>query len=418
MRLFPRTARHRLVAACAAGALAIGALTVPLANAGEKDLKDRQKQAQEKTRHAQRDLGESSARLRRAQGALDQAVAELGAARVDYQAASAKLNAAEVRDQVMRERLQAAEQRLEDAQAELARGQEALTEQRERVTDTITGIYQEGDPQLLAFSALLDSEDPADLTRRMEARNVIVSRETRAYDDLHAAEVLLQVRENEVESARDAVEVQRKAAADHLVTMEQLHRATRAAKVKVRGLVDTRRDARASAVKIRRHDLRELREAKRREQQIKQQILEAARRARGGYRGSTNGLMVSPVAGPVTSPFGYRRHPIYNYWGLHDGTDFGVGCGEAMRAIAGGTVIARYFSSVYGNRLYLSLGQINGKNVTAVYNHATGYRVGVGDRVSQGEIVGSVGSTGWSTGCHLHFTILVNGKAVNPMNWL
>jgi murein DD-endopeptidase MepM/ murein hydrolase activator NlpD len=89
-----------------------------------------------------------------------------------------------------------------------------------------------------------------------------------------------------------------------------------------------------------------------------------------------------------------------------------------MRAIAGGTVISRYWSSVYGNRLYLSLGQINGKNITAVYNHATGYRVNVGDRVAQGEVVGYVGSTGWSTGCHLHFTILVNGTAVDPMNWL
>ena len=120
----------------------------------------------------------------------------------------------------------------------------------------------------------------------------------------------------------------------------------------------------------------------------------------------------------MTSPFGYRIHPIYHYWGLHDGTDFGVSCGEPMRAVAGGTVIARYWSDVYGNRLYLNLGQINGQNITAVYNHATSYRVSVGDHVNQGDVVGYVGSTGWSTGCHLHFTILVNGTAVDPMNWL
>ena len=96
------------------------------------------------------------------------------------------------------------------------------------------------------------------------------------------------------------------------------------------------------------------------------------------------------MPGYVTSPFGYREHPIYHYWGLHDGTDFGVSCGEPMRAIASGTVIARYWSDVYGSRLYLNLGQINGKNMTAVYNHATSYRLNVGDHVTQGETVGYV----------------------------
>jgi murein DD-endopeptidase MepM/ murein hydrolase activator NlpD len=200
--------------------------------------------------------------------------------------------------------------------------------------------------------------------------------------------------------------------------MEQLHAETRDARNRVHSLVETRRHARVEATRARRADLRDLRAAKQRENHIKQLILAAARRARGGYQGPTGGLLIPPVSGPVTSPFGYRMHPIYHYWGLHDGTDFGVSCGEGMRAVAGGTVIARYWSDVYGNRLYLSLGQINGRNVTAVYNHATGYRVGVGDHVRQGEVVGYVGSTGWSTGCHLHFTILVNGTAVDPMNWL
>lgn len=418
MRLFPRTARHRLAAATAACTLAVGVLAVPLANAEPKDLKHKQQQAQQQVENAEHDLDESSARLRRAQSALDQAVHELSTARGELQAASARLEAAEIRDREMQARLDTAEQRLDDAQTDLAGGQAALDEQRLELTDTVTDIYEQGDPQLLAFATLLESRSTADLTRQSALNDVIVGREARAYDDLHAAEVLLQVRENQVQAARDDVEVQRQAAAEHLVTMETLHQEARAARDKVMTLVETRRDARAGAIRARQQDRKELQEAKRRENQIKQQILAAARRAKGGYTGSTNGLLIRPVPGSVTSPFGYRIHPIYGYWGLHDGTDFGVSCGEGMRAVASGTVIAKYYSSVYGNRLYLSLGNINGKNVTAVYNHATGYRVGVGDRVSQGEVVGYVGSTGWSTGCHLHFTILVNGTAVDPMNWL
>jgi murein DD-endopeptidase MepM/ murein hydrolase activator NlpD len=418
VRLFPRAARPRLAAASLACALAAGGLAVPLANADPDDLKDRQKNAQQQVRHAEHELDESSSRLRRAQAAVDSAVRELDDARADYASASAKLRAAEVRDREMQEKLDDAEARLAQAQVDLAEGQAALDAQRLSLTDTVTDIYEQGDPELLAFATLLQSESTTDLTRQEALNDTIVGREARAYDDLHAAEVLLQVSENEFESARDDVEVQREAAAEHLVTMEALHQVTLEAKERVRASVDRARDARADAVSAKQADRRALLAAKKRENHIKQLILAAASRARGGYTGSTNGLLMRPVPGYVTSPFGYREHPIYHYWGLHDGTDFGVSCGEGMKAVATGTVIARYYSSVYGNRLYLSLGQINGKNVTAVYNHASGYRFGVGDRVLQGQVVGYVGNTGWSTGCHLHFTILVNGTAANPMGWL
>ena len=418
MRLFPRTARRRLAATAAVCSLALGAFAIPQALAAPPDLKNEQKQAQRDIKSAEQDLDESSSQLRNAQAAVDSARAELVIARADYRVASTRLSAAKVRDREMRLALAVAEDKLEVAQQDLVNGRAALDAQRETVTNTITDIYEQGDPELLAFSSLLDAETPADLTRRMEARNVIVGNETRAYDDLHAAEVLLEVRETRVEDARDEVEVQRQAAADHLVTTEQLFRETRTARDTVRDLVTKTRAARVDARQARQSDQRALRRAKQHEERIKRQILAAARRAKGGYSGATDGLLAPPVSGAVTSPYGYRIHPIYGYWGLHDGTDFGVSCGQGMHAVAGGTVMAKYYSAVYGNRLYLNLGQINGKNVTAVYNHATGYRVNVGDRVTRGEVVGYVGSTGWSTGCHLHFTILVNGSSVDPMSWL
>lgn len=418
MRLFPRTARQRLAAATAACTLALGALAVPLASADPQDLKHKKHQAEEQVEQAEQSLEESSDRVQRTQAALARTIADLAAARSEYQAARERLHAAEVRDQEMQDRLEVAEQRLVDAQIDLAGGQVELTSQRLELTDTVTDIYEQGDPQLLAFASLLASETTADLTRQEALNDAIVGREARAYDDLHAAEVLLSVRETEVELAHDDVEVRREEAAAHLVTMERLATEAKDARNNVLTLLDRQRDDRTAAFAARKQDRKALQEAKRRENHIKQLILAAARRAHGGYNGPTNGLFIRPVPGYVTSPFGYREHPIYHYWGLHDGTDFGVSCGEPMRAIAGGTVIARYWSDVYGNRLYLSLGQINGKNVTAVYNHATSYRLGVGDHVAQGDVVGYVGSTGWSTGCHLHFTILVNGDAVDPMNWL
>jgi murein DD-endopeptidase MepM/ murein hydrolase activator NlpD len=66
----------------------------------------------------------------------------------------------------------------------------------------------------------------------------------------------------------------------------------------------------------------------------------------------------------------------------------------------------------------VDVGKVNGHNLTVVYNHATSYRVGVGDEVDRGEVVGYAGDTGWSTGCHLHFTVLQDGTAVDPMTYL
>jgi murein DD-endopeptidase MepM/ murein hydrolase activator NlpD len=420
VRYFPSASRHRLWAASAACSLAIGAMAVPFANAND-DLKHKQKQVQGQVKSADHDLDESSARLRRAAAALASAQAQLADAKAELSVVHSKLEAARIRDHEMQARLVSAEARLATAQQDLATGRDELERQRLEVTDTVTSIYEQGDPQLLAFSSLLDAQTPADLMRRMEANSVVVGGETRAYDALHAAEVLLEVRENQVASARDEVEVQRQAAADHLVLMKQLHEQSQAAKAKVQGIVQDRKSARQAAVEARAKDRAALARLKQREDRIQERIQRiaqrAARNANGGYQGDTGGFLERPVTGYITSPFGWRIHPIYHYWGLHDGDDFHAPCGTPLRASGTGTVMSEYYSSVWGNRLYLNLGTVNGKNVTVIYNHLSRYRVGQGARVGRGDVVGYAGTTGWSTACHLHFTVMVNGTAVNPTTW-
>jgi murein DD-endopeptidase MepM/ murein hydrolase activator NlpD len=184
--------------------------------------------------------------------------------------------------------------------------------------------------------------------------------------------------------------------------------------------VKAKEHAVALARKARAHDRAALARSKRHEAQI-QRLIQAAiareQRRGGGYRGDTGGLLMRPVNGPITSSYGWRIHPIYHYWGLHDGDDFGAPCGTPLYAVADGTVMSEYYSSVWGNRLYLNLGLINGKNVTVIYNHLLAYRSNVGQSVSRGQVVGLVGTTGWSTGCHTHFTVMVNGAAVDPTPW-
>jgi murein DD-endopeptidase MepM/ murein hydrolase activator NlpD len=80
-------------------------------------------------------------------------------------------------------------------------------------------------------------------------------------------------------------------------------------------------------------------------------------------------------------------------------------------------VAERYFNGAYGNRLMIDHGVVAGRYVTTGYNHAQRYRVSVGERVSKGEVIGYVGSTGLSTGCHLHYMLWLDGGRVNPMSW-
>ncbi len=420
MRLFPRTACHRLAGVLSVGALAVGVLSVPQANAN--DLKDRRNRIEQQIRHADDDLDHSSARMRRAMAALGAAQTALDNARAELDRAKVALDAARERDQEMAEKLELARDRLAQAQAELESGRADMSEQQDEVTELVTSIYQGEDPHLEALNSMMNAEDPAELTWAEEARDVVVRQETRAYDELRATEVLLEVREAQVEEAEREVEVQRQAAAEHLVETQDLTRQARDARAQVRETVNARRDAKNAAAAARARDLRELQELKRQEARVKALILAKARRAArssGGYSGSTGSFLGWPVPGGyVTSPFGYRTHPIYGYYSLHDGTDIGKGCGAPMAAAASGRVISRTYSSVYGNRLYVSVGTVNGKNVTIVYNHASGYNVGVGATVSRGQTIGYMGTTGWSTACHLHFTVLVNGQPVNPMNWM
>lgn len=126
---------------------------------------------------------------------------------------------------------------------------------------------------------------------------------------------------------------------------------------------------------------------------------------------------IKPVEGPMTSRYGMRLHPVLKVWKLHDGTDFGASCNAPIRAAYDGVVTERYYNAGYGNRLMIDHGRVDGRYVTTSYNHATRYTARVGQRVSKGDVVGYVGSTGYSTGCHLHLMVFLDGKVSNPEAW-
>jgi murein DD-endopeptidase MepM/ murein hydrolase activator NlpD len=122
---------------------------------------------------------------------------------------------------------------------------------------------------------------------------------------------------------------------------------------------------------------------------------------------SAHGL-IWPVSGPVTSPFGYR-------WGrLHAGIDIGAGYGTPIHAAAAGTVVLLGWTGGYGNYTCID----HGGGLATCYAHQSSYAVSAGAQVSQGQVIGYVGSTGHSFGAHLHFEVRINGAPVDPLGYL
>ncbi len=128
-----------------------------------------------------------------------------------------------------------------------------------------------------------------------------------------------------------------------------------------------------------------------------------------------SGVLLNPVGGPISSPFGRRFHPIFHEWRLHAGVDLRATCGTPIRAAADGVVRSVSYDSSGGHRLVIA----HAGGLTTHYLHALKrFQVRAGQKVKRGQVVGLVGSTGWSTACHLHLTTKINGRLVDPARLL
>lgn len=148
---------------------------------------------------------------------------------------------------------------------------------------------------------------------------------------------------------------------------------------------------------------------------IKEKIAKYTADDGGGGGGAQNGDTVHPAPDyPVTSPFGYRIHPITGQRKLHTGMDFGVPCGVEVVSWGDGEVIMAGTAGGYGNRVEVD----HGGGIISTYSHAESLRVSTGDQVAAGDVVTINGTTGTSTGCHLHWEIKKDGEYVNPEGYL
>jgi murein DD-endopeptidase MepM/ murein hydrolase activator NlpD len=121
-----------------------------------------------------------------------------------------------------------------------------------------------------------------------------------------------------------------------------------------------------------------------------------------------------PVSGPITSPYGWRIHPITRRKSFHDGIDFGAACGTDVHAAAPGTIVSVSSKGAYGLRVEVR----HPDGSVSSYSHLSKADGRIGEGVATGELVGKVGSSGLATGCHLHFSVYRHGRPVDPSRLL
>ncbi|HRV68022.1 MAG TPA: peptidoglycan DD-metalloendopeptidase family protein [Marmoricola sp.] len=412
-RTSPRTIR-RATAALACTILFAGAAPAAIAD----DLHDQQKAVQKQLASARGEFHDSSktyaaalTRLTNAKAQLTQAQAKL--ARTQGDLASATAYAA-----VVKQKLVAAQQAVKVGQAKVAAAKVEVANQRAAVGQTAADNYRYGDPTLLRLSVILLNKNPNLITTQDQAMVNVMERQNVMLEALRQAQALLEAEEKRLRAAEAQVQVEQKAAAANVATTQRLTAQAASEESAVEGLVTERKDAESAAADEKAADLEKLKELQAEDARIRSMIMRQAGGNTTTYNGDTGGFLYRPVPGGITSAYGYRIHPIYKYYGLHDGNDYSASCGSPMAAAGTGKVTSQYYSSIWGNRLFLNLGTVNGKNMTVIYNHISRYAVSTGAVVKRGQTVAYAGTTGWSTGCHLHFTVMVNGSPVNPNNYM
>ena len=150
--------------------------------------------------------------------------------------------------------------------------------------------------------------------------------------------------------------------------------------------------------------------------QLESQIqeMESSNRRANKNMATGSGSMAMPISAPVTSPFGWRRHPIFGVRKFHTGVDLAGPNHSAIRAADSGNVLYTGWYGGYGKVVIVS----HGNGMATLYAHMSKTNVSVGQNIAKGDIVGYEGTTGFSTGPHLHFEVRVNGKPNNPMSYL
>lgn len=394
------TFKTRLVAALLSGVVLCG--TPAYIMAEDEDLTNQLDSIQQQVNQqnaakadAETVIGSVSEQLRQIEEQLRQATAELG---------------------TIKEQRVAVENDITLNERQLAEAQKRLEGRESVFYKRVRDIYING--RLSYLDVVIGSKDFSDFANRLEVLKRIIDSDITLINEIKKERADIEAHKQKLEAdraklveleksalAKQAEIEQKKAERNVVLQKAQNDRATamqaieelNASSAQVSAMLKERQAARAAAAAV----------------------AAAAAQSSGGQGASDNwvqgtGQLGWPVSGEITSPYGYRVHPIWGTTIYHSGIDIGVDEGTPVHAADGGVVVWSGWMGGYGYVVVID----HGNGLSTLYGHNSELAVDEGQSVAKGQVISYAGSTGNSTGPHVHFEVRVNGDPVDPMGYL
>jgi murein DD-endopeptidase MepM/ murein hydrolase activator NlpD len=429
-----------------------------------EEVEQRQEQVERGLEQSREDLAHVNSALVAASQRLEQLRGQLPAARQAVADAEAEAEAARQRDAELAVELELAEAAVVAAGLELDQRTSEADETEKVVAGVARDVYQGSG--FTPLTILVEANSASEYADMISFAGIARRSQEQALSRLRVQQSDIRNAEARLEAERVRVDDLKALAAEQVLVTQAAEQAARDAQAELEGLVEAEdqavkafaaakaaeeadiralqaeeseleRQLAAIAEAERQAELERQRQAeaerqrqaeleRQRQAEIRRQQEEAARNNRPpppppapvpappAYQAPAgNGQLLRPTDTRITSSFGYRIHPILGYNRLHSGTDFGGPCGVPVRAAADGTIVSAGWGGGYGNLTVIT----HGNGLATAYAHLSSYAVTSGS-VSRGQVIGYIGTTGSSTGCHLHFEVRVSGIAVDPMGYL
>jgi murein DD-endopeptidase MepM/ murein hydrolase activator NlpD len=293
------------------------------------------------------------------------------------------------------ERIAYLEENIDKTGKEIKVTEESLAEQSDILGKRLVFIYEKGG-NVSYLEVLLSATDIKDFLTRYDLLHAIVEQDVDLIESINKEKRELSLKKSELEVKQK--ELQR-IQAECLAQKEELD-AQKDEKQKLLGNVRQEKESYEKA----------LNELEQTSQELATIIRQYQAGSSGGQAGTGTYTWPAPGYTGISSPYGMRYHPILKQRRLHTGMDIAAPMGATIVAADSGTVISAGWMSGYGNVIIIDHGQ----GVSTLYAHQSSFIVGKGATVEKGQAIGKVGSTGWSTGPHLHFEVRINGNPTDP----